>query len=349
MKIAVIFGGISTERNVSIAGGKAVIEALRSKDYEVIPIDPAFGKDALEKSESVISDIHKMLTPDDLKEFSPRNYLDCMNLDIFDEIDCAFIVLHGKYGEDGLVQSLLEFRGVPYTGSGVKASSLTIDKDASKMIFMAAGIPTAEWIPITSPENVTFEAIEDIRETLGKEIVIKPNDQGSTIGITIIKNGNIDDIKNAIDYAFQYSEKVLAEQFIEGRELTVGFVGDTLFPVIEIKPEKGFYDYEAKYTKGKTEYICPAEIPEDIADFMTNLADTAIKVLGCEGFGRVDFRLNEEGVPFCLEANTIPGFTSQSLVPMGAKLMDIDFPELCEELINLAINKNKIKMEKIND
>jgi D-alanine-D-alanine ligase len=349
LKIAVVFGGISTERNVSISGGKAVVEALEGLGHEVIPVDPAFGKDAIEKSKSVISDIHKMLTPEDLKEFSPRNYIDCINLDVFDDIDCAFIVLHGKYGEDGLIQSLLEFREVPYTGSDVKSSSLTIDKDSSKMIFSAAGIPTPEWLTLSSPNQANHDTATEIRDTLGKELVIKPNDQGSTIGISIVKNGNIDDIVAAIELAFNYSEKVVVEQFIEGRELTVGFVGDNMLPVIEIIPEKGFYDYEAKYTKGKSEYVCPAEISEDIAEFMTNLAHTAINVLGCEGFGRVDFRLNEEGVPYCLEANTIPGFTSQSLVPMAAKEIGIGFPELCEELIKLATDKHKLKKGKLND
>lgn len=346
MKIAVLFGGISTERNVSISGGKAVIEALRSKGHEVIPIDPAFGSEALEKSESAIYDIQQMITPEDLKAYSPRNYMDCVNLDIFNEIDCAFIVLHGKYGEDGLIQSLLEFRQIPYTGSDVKASSISIDKDASKMIFTAADIPTPQWVTLSYRDDIDFELIKDIRDSLGKEIVIKPNDQGSTIGISIIKDGNLDDIKNAMELAFKYSEKIVIERFIPGRELTVGFVGDNMLPVIEIIPEKGFYDYEAKYTKGKSQYECPADIPDDISEFMTNLAYTAINVIGCSGFGRVDFRLTDEGVPACLEVNTIPGFTSQSLVPMAAKEIGIEFPELCEELINLAIDKHNYKNNK---
>ena len=343
MKIAVLFGGISTERNVSISGGKAVMNALRKKGHEVIPIDPAFGADALEKSESVISDIHQFLTPEDLKQFSKRSYIECINLDIFDEIDAAFIVLHGKYGEDGLIQALLEFRGVPYTGSDVKASSLAMDKDTSKLILGAADVLTPQWTVLMQEDTDDLDLLDDVRKMLGNEIVVKPNDQGSTIGISIIRDGNLDDLSNAVKLAGKYSRKIIVERYIEGRELTVAFVGDQFLPVIEIVPEKGFYDYEAKFTKGKTEYICPADISEDIAEFMTNHAVSAAAAIGCSGFGRVDFRLNDEGLPICLEANTIPGFTEMSLVPMAAKEAGIDFPELCEKIVEIAINDHKNK------
>ncbi|MBE2189125.1 MAG: D-alanine--D-alanine ligase [Desulfobulbaceae bacterium] len=341
MKIAVVYGGISTERNVAIAGGKAVIEALRSLDYEVVPVDPAYGADFLVRSEEQIADIEKFHDIEDLKQFEKRAYIDCIASDVFDSIDVAFIVLHGKYGEDGLIQSLLELRGIPYTGSKVKASALSSDKAASKIMFASAGVLTPQWEMVHKKDIDNLEVYKDLRSSLGKELVIKPNDQGSTIGLTIIDNGNLDDIHNAIVLANKYSDPVLVEKYIEGRELTVGIIGGEALPIIEIITHDGFYDYEHKYTKGKTEYICPADLTDDIAEFTSTMATIVYNVLGCDGFARVDFRLDDEGQPWCLELNTIPGFTSKSLVPMAAKEIGIEFPELCEKIVNLALNKEK--------
>ncbi|PKL86312.1 MAG: D-alanine--D-alanine ligase [Ignavibacteriae bacterium HGW-Ignavibacteriae-1] len=341
MKIAVVYGGISTERNVAIAGGKAVIEALRSLNYEVVPVDPAYGADFLARSEEQIADIEKFHDIEDLKQFETRAYIDCIASDIFDTIDVVFIVLHGKFGEDGLIQSLLELRGIPYTGSKVKASALSSDKAASKMMLSAAGVLTPQWEMVHKSDIDNLDVYKDLRSSLGKELVVKPNDQGSTIGLTIIDNGNLDDIHNAIVLASKYSDPVMVEKYIEGRELTVGIIGGEVLPIIEIITHDGFYDYEHKYTKGKTEYICPADLTDDIAEFTATMATIVYNVLGCDGFARVDFRLDDEGQPWCLELNTIPGFTSKSLVPMAAKEIGIEFPELCEKIVNLALNKEK--------
>ncbi|MBX3044747.1 MAG: D-alanine--D-alanine ligase [Candidatus Kapabacteria bacterium] len=344
MKIAVIFGGISTERNVAITGGRSVIEALRGLGYDVMPCDPAFGAEFFEQSENLFSDMSQFNDIEEIQNYDPRNYINAINSSHFDEIDAAFIVLHGKYGEDGLIQSLLEFRGIPYTGSKVKASSLSSDKSASKYAFASSGVLTPPWI-LVSREDVKNENLSrEIRNQFGKELVIKPNDQGSTIGLTIVETGNLDDIERGLELASKYSNDILIEKYIAGRELTVGIVGDDALPIIEIDIEDGFYDYEHKYTKGKTNYICPAEISEDIAEFTQSMALAAYHSLGCSGFGRVDFRLDDEGQPFCLEVNTIPGFTAQSLVPMAAKLVGTEFPELCKKLIDIAIedfNKRK--------
>lgn len=336
MKIAVIFGGISTERNVSLTGGKAVIKALKEKGHDILPIDPAFGADCLISDDELINP-SVMPTLEELKKYSPKLLIDCVNSKHFDEVDAAFIVLHGKYGEDGTIQALLELRGIPYTGSNVKASSISIDKISSKMMFIAAGIPTPQFM-VVSPKNYhNYEFFEEIRDTLGKDIVIKPNDQGSTIGITILDSGNLDDIHDAIVEASKYSKYVLVEQFIDGREITAGIVGGEALPIIEIVPESGFYDYEHKYSKGKTEYVCPAEISDDITEFTQNVALSVYQAIGCSGFSRVDFRLDEDGQPYCLEINTIPGFTETSLVPKAAAEVGIDFPELCERIIEIAL------------
>lgn len=341
MKIAVIFGGISTERNVAITGGRSVIEALTGLGHEIIACDPAFGADFQAKSETLISDMSQFNDIDEIASYNPRNYIDAINSPLFDDIEAAFIVLHGKYGEDGLIQSLLEFRGIPYTGSNVKSSSLSSDKSASKTCFISAGVLTPPWT-LVSREGIKKEGLsKDIRTQFGKEIVVKPNDQGSTIGLTIIKGGNLDEIEAALELAAKYSSDVLIEQYIGGRELTVGIVDGDALPIIEIEIEDGFYDYEHKYTKGKTNYICPAELSDDITEFTQTMALAAYHSLGCSGFGRVDFRLDEEGQPFCLEVNSIPGFTSQSLVPKAAKLVGIEFPELCDKLIKIAIQDFK--------
>ena len=345
MNIAVIFGGISTERNVSIVGGKAVVEALRSKGYNVIPIDPAFGADKERKAEAIINDetanqkISNFVTVEELSQFSPKNYLDCVNSELFNNIDCAFIVLHGKYGEDGTIQNLLELRGIPYIGSGARASAVAMDKLTSKILFAANGIVTPPWEMIHPNDADDEEFIADLRKVLGKKIVIKPADQGSTIGLSIVQDGYVENIANAIKSAAKYSPNIMAEKYIDGREITVPILAQEPLPIVEIVAEDGFYDYQHKYTKGKTNYICPAELPADIAEFTQNMALSAYNVIGCKGFARIDFILNEDGQPYCLEVNTIPGFSSTSLMPMSAKAIGIEFPELCEKLIDIATGK----------
>ncbi|MBI5324068.1 MAG: D-alanine--D-alanine ligase [Ignavibacteriae bacterium] len=344
MKVAVLFGGISPERNVSIKGGLAVIKALQEIGHEVIPIDPAFGVNGKLSVEEIISPANS-ISLEELTKYNPKNIIDCINSELFDDIDIAFIVLHGQYGEDGKIQALLELRGIPYTGSNIKASAVGIDKLASKMMFLAAGISTPQWMTVRQKDFNNYDYFEDIRSELGGNLVIKPNDQGSTIGITIVEDGNLDEINHGVDLASKYSEIVIVEQYIEGREIHVGIVGGEALPLIEIIPEEGFYDYEHKYTKGKTEYICPAEVTDDIAEFIQNQALTAYNIVGCSGFARADFRLNDEGLPFLLEINTIPGFTETSLVPMAAREIGIEFPELCDRIIQQVFNKNNHDVE----
>ena len=275
--VAVLFGGISPERNVSIAGGRAVVKALEGKGYDVIPVDPAYGAEGVVKGTELInSDDFPPI--DEYKTFDTKSILDCIQSEIFDSINVAFLVLHGHNGEDGKVQSLLQLRGIPYTGSGIKASSIAIDKIASKMLFAAAGILSPEWTPVKEKDYDNYEFYEDIRGELGKHIVIKPNDQGSTFGISIVDSGNLDDMMEAVKKAAKYSDNVLIEKYIAGKEITIGIVGEDILPAIEIVPEEGFYDYEHKYTKGKTEYLCPADITEDVEGFTQDMAHLAFQV-----------------------------------------------------------------------
>jgi D-alanine-D-alanine ligase len=179
--------------------------------------------------------------------------------------------------------------------------------------------------------------LHDLRNQLSNKLVIKPSNQGSTVGLTIVDSGNLEDIADAIRYAAQFSNNLIAERYIPGREITVGILDDKPLPVLEIIVEGGYYDYNHKYTKGKTKYDCPANLSEDIAEFTQNMALSAYNAVGCKGFARVDFILSEEGQPFCLEVNTIPGFTNSSLLPMAAKANGIEFDDLCEKLIHIAL------------
>ncbi len=339
MKVAVLLGGISPERNVSIAGGVAVAKALTGKGYDVVLIDPAYGEEGKRNiDDMVIPD--SAPTDEELSKFSAKKIIECINSSLFDDIDVVFLVLHGTNGEDGKVQALLELRGIPYTGSKVKASAIAIDKLSSKMLFLAAGISTPQWMRVRKKDFDNYDFYKDIRDELGNKLVFKPNDQGSTIGITITDSGNLDDIHTGVMNASLFSDIVLVEQYIEGREITCGIVGGQALPLIEIVPNEGYYDYKNKYTKGNTNYICPAELSADITEFIQNQTLAAFNIIGCSGLARADFRLDDENQPFLLEVNTIPGFTATSLVPMAAKEVGIEFPELCEEIINIALNKD---------
>lgn len=337
MKIALLLGGLSTERDISIRSGFSIFKALSNQGYEVISIDPAMGLKGYCLDENDILNLPKFNQIENPEKLL-KNYLLPLTDPRFNEFDVAFISLHGKYGEDGTIQSMLEMIGIPYTGSGPLSSALSMDKNKSKIIFAFNGIKTPYWVTLTKDDIGNFELYKDIREEFGKTIVFKPNDQGSTVGTTIILDGNLDSIHSACLEASKYSNTIIVERYIKGREITVGILGDTPLPIVEIVPEGGFYDFMHKYTKGKTEYICPADISEDITEFTQQMALSAFEALGCKGFARADFRLNEEGEPFILEINTIPGLSDLSLLPMAAKEFGIDFPELCKKIIDLALS-----------
>ncbi len=336
MNIAVFLGGLSTERDISIRSGAAIFKALKELNHNVILIDPALGSEGIFSSPDMI---HKLplFSEIEFDEHPQKKYLEVMNHNVLNSIDFAFIALHGKFGEDGTIQTLLELKGIPYSGSGPKASAIGMDKNLSKIIFSATGVPTPRWTTVQSSEIENFELCEELRKEFGKKMVVKPNDQGSTVGTSIILDGNLDNIKAALAHAGKYSNLILVEDYIDGREITVGIIGQQALPIVEIIPQSGFYDFEHKYIPGKTEYVCPAELPEDVSEFVQNTALLAYRAIGCRGFARVDFRLNEDFEPFALEINTIPGFTETSLVPKAAKAIGIEFPELCQRIIDESL------------
>lgn len=332
IKAAVLLGGTSPEREVSQSSGKSVYEALKNSDYEIKLIDPAYGKDQPSEAESFFSKTK-------FSEISNDNYLSAINSGIFDDIDVAFIALHGKWGEDGTIQSLLELKNIPYTGSGVLSSSLSMDKSMSKIMFQHYEVKTPKWFVIKK-DLVEYKTIKsEIKKLFSYPCIIKPNDQGSTIGLSICRGDS--EVEDAIDEAFKFSDTVLVEEYIKGREMAVGILEQHALPIVEIKPKHLIYDYECKYTDGMSEYFVPAEIPENIAHHLHHKALQAFNSLGCKDFGRVDFILDKDYNSYCLEVNTLPGLTSHSLFPKGAKAEGIGFPELMDRIIKNTLNEKK--------
>lgn len=249
-------------------------------------------------------------------------------------MDIVFIALHGKWGEDGTVQSLLELKGIKYTGSDVLSSAISIDKAKTKILLRHCGVNTPEWILINKLS--TKDAGSQIYEKIGLPFIVKPNDQGSTVGFSLCKS--IDDLGQALDLAFKYSDNALIEKFIKGRETTCTILGNRALPIVEIKPKHELYDYECKYTHGMSQYICPAEISHESEKSIIEQSLKASKSCGCKVYCRIDFMLDENNIAHCLEINTNPGMTNLSLVPMSAKAVGIEFPELCEQIITLSLN-----------
>jgi len=343
VNIIVLTGGSSAERNVALASGKAISAALKRSGHNVRVVDPVFGQnqpdeDTIFQDRPVIG--KEFPTAEELHAFSNRKVMECINSSLFDNIDIVFLGLHGKFGEDGRIQSLLELRGVNYTGSGVTSSAMAMDKNISKIMFNHYNIPTAKWLMLKKGISEPIKVDESIKLQIGYPAVIKPNDEGSTVGLSIVQP-DVEDVQlgKALEDAFAYSDHVMAEEYIDGRELTVAILGDQSLPVVEIKPKSGFYDYVHKYTKGFTDYFCPADLPEKLAIDIREKAMIAHRSLGCSVYSRVDFRLNSRGESYCLEVNTLPGMTELSLVPKAAGASGIQFEELLNRIIELSLNK----------
>jgi D-alanine-D-alanine ligase len=342
LNILVLMGGTSAERDVSLVSGESIVKALKEAGHRVMALDTA-------QERKLLSDDGKYLPggvkekPPNIKELDIRSKqaaLEAIHSFDFSDVDVIFIALHGGQGEDGTIQALLDLTGKPYTGSGVLASALSMNKAMSKKMFEREGILTPEWFSLEESEPVTVSTVERIIEkSFGFPCVVKPNDQGSTVGLAVVEQKRT--LAEALDCAREYSNHILIERYIPGRELTVGVLGDQPLPVVEIIPEHGIYDYECKYTHGKSNYVCPAQIPDEKAKEIQAIGLKAFQTLGCEGYARVDFRYGEDNQFYCLEVNTLPGMTSLSLVPMAAKAMGIDFPELVDRIARLALNKKR--------
>jgi len=298
-KVAVMLGGTSAERPVSLNSGNAVLAALTRQGVDAHAFDPA-----------------------------TRNLGDLIS----GEFDRVFIALHGRYGEDGCMQGALELLGIPYTGSGVMASAIGMDKWRTKLLWRAAGLPTADWDILTATSD--FTAVE---KKLGLPIFVKPAREGSSIGMSKVTEAGT--LKAAYETAVEHDTLVLAEKFIDGGEFTVGILGESALPLIRLAPapDKAFYDFEAKYIRNDTQYHCPAGLAEAQEMALRHLALDAFRLVGGRGWGRVDVMLDSLGNPYLLEVNTSPGMTDHSLVPMAARAAGLDFDQLCMAILEQTL------------
>jgi D-alanine-D-alanine ligase len=334
MRITVLMGGTSSERDVSLATGVRIVEALRQRGHEVRAVDPARGPITDDEYAGLTSKTVVQTAPPSeaalrqlAREALPRLVT---NLPKRGETDVVFLALHGGMGEDGTLQALLDLNGVPYTGSGHLSSALGMDKEVSKQLFRQAGVTTADWL--MAPATV-----DEVRAQLGFPVIVKPSKQGSTVGLSLVKEPA--DLQRAIDEAFEFDDEVMIEQFIAGRELTVGILGDEALPVGEIIPKHEIYDYECKYTAGMAEERFPAELSPEEAARVQDEARGAFRALKLGGYARIDFRMAGDGTFYCLEANTLPGMTQTSLIPQAAAAAGISFPELCDRIVQLALER----------
>lgn len=331
MKIAVLLGGTTAEREVSLSSGLAVTRALRSRGHEAAVIDTARGFIPAGEEDSLLPDGVHSAPPTALEgTLAPAALAELRELQ---QADLAFLALHGGAGEDGSLQAMLELMGVRYTGSGPLGSGIAMDKDVSKRLLRDAEVPTLPWRLARAPGfDYDPEAVEDF---VGYPCIVKPSRQGSSVGLTIVERP--ERLRAAVDAAAPYDSEVMIERYVRGRELTVGILGDQPLPPVEIRPKKGIYDYESKYTPGMTEYLCPAPLDREVTAQVQSYALRAFRVLKLRGYARIDFILAKEQL-FCLEANTLPGMTATSLLPKGAAAIGIDFPELCERIVQQAAN-----------
>ena len=350
MKITVLMGGTSSERDVSLASGVRVAEALRSHGHEVLSVDTAHGILSAGDEQAMLGGKVVKTIPPDVQALVRLNAQLPSTLRSLPSTDVVFLALHGGQGEDGTLQALLDLTGVPYTGSGHLASALAMDKDLSKHLFRTAGVPTADWLmaPSSGLENrdsglgdAKKRFTVDVQDKLGLPVVVKPSKQGSTVGLNVVKK--IEDLWPSIEEAFKYDDEVMVEQFIPGRELTVGILGDEALPVGEIIPVHEIYDYECKYTAGMAKEIFPADLTSEETNTVQELARRAFRALKLGGYARIDFRMSPDGVFYCLEANTLPGMTGLSLIPQAAQAAGISFPELCERIVQLAVDARGAK------
>jgi D-alanine-D-alanine ligase len=330
VRVTVLTGGTSAERDVALASAVQVIAALRSRSHEVSVVDTARGYIPAADEPALLSGVVGTEPPslEQLRSLEQGLLLSGLaNLAVVRDADVLFLALHGGRGEDGTIQTLLEMVGVPYTGSGRLGSAMAMDKDISKRLFRTAGVATADWVMAPA-------ARDQVGRDFGWPVVVKPSKQGSTVGLTVVKSAG--EYDQAVALARQYDDEVMIERFVPGRELTVGVLEGTALAVGEIIPRHEIFDYECKYTPGMSQEIFPAALPAKVTAECQRLSLLAHEALKLGGYSRVDFRLTPAGELFCLEVNTLPGMTATSLLPQAAQADGIAFPELCERICRAA-------------
>lgn len=336
MKIVVLAAGTSSEREVSISSGKMVCKALRAKGHDAVLVDVFFGTDEKtvfgRKEYDVIKEAERLsgMTKLVAAEQKKRSSLFGPNvLELCREADIVFLALHGKNGEDGKLQAAFDLLGIPYTGSGSLGSALAMDKGLTKEIFTYYGIETPKGFHKEKGDGKSPES-----EGIGYPCVVKPSCGGSSVGVSIVSDRASFD--KAVEACYVQDDEAVVEQYISGREFSIGVLDGMALPIIEIEPLEGFYDYENKYKPGATKDTCPAVLPDETARAMQDCAVRVFRALRLGAYARMDFLLQEDGSFFCLEANTLPGMTPTSLLPQEAAAIGMDFPTLCERLIALS-------------
>lgn len=348
MNIVVLAGGLSTERDVSFKTGSMVAAALKENGHRVILLDVFMGYgeqevdlngifDRADEISVKVSDIPEVAPDLAAVKASRKDQSPCFFgpnvIRMCQMADIVFMALHGENGENGKLQAAFDLLGVKYTGSDYLSSAIAMNKGMAKKLFVEAGIPTPKGIAMTR------ETREDDVTKLNLHLpcVVKPCCGGSSIGVTIVRDAA--EFKAALDEAFRWEDELVIEEFVEGREFSVGVIEGKALPVIEIAPIQGFYDYKNKYKAGSAVETCPAELPEDVSAQMRHYAEEVAKVIGLDTYSRSDFLLDKDGNMFCLEANTLPGMTPTSLLPQEAAVVGVNFNELCEKLIDISMKK----------
>ncbi|HEX4051450.1 MAG TPA: D-alanine--D-alanine ligase [Steroidobacteraceae bacterium] len=336
MRIAVLFGGTSEERDVSIASAAQVIPALRARGHEVIGVDTASGRLSATAERRLLEDPVAREPPSDRAIAAVRSRAIALSPQAFDvrDIDVVFLALHGGAGEDGRLQAMLDLSGLAYTGSNHIASATAMDKDQSKRLFGSVQVPTPAWLMAPADPGASLPAAE-VGAKLGWPVIVKPNKQGSTVGLSIVREAA--GLAPAIERAHTYDNEVMLEQYIAGREFTVGILEGTALPVGEIITSREVFDYEAKYQAGAAREVFPADLPAAEATELQRLALAAHHVLKLGAYSRIDFRRDARGCFWCLEANSLPGLTATSLLPQAAHAAGISFDELLERICRAAV------------
>lgn len=345
MKIVVLCGGTSTERDVSITSGSLICKALKEKGHDTVLLDVYLGLDDVDMSRVFTlaeNGLYKKAvlgeTMPDMSEIkklrdNPEVFFGPNVLKICKEADIVFMALHGENGENGKVQAAFDLMGIKYTGTGYEGSMLAMSKDLTRKVLMASDVNMARGITIEKEQSY-----EDVKDKLFVPSVVKPSNGGSSVGVTIVNT--VEELESAIIEAKKYDGVIVIEEYIKGREFSVGVMEGKALPIIEIIPKQGFYDYKNKYQAGMTEEICPAHLSEEDAFAMQKKAKKAYKALGLNVYSRIDFILSEkDNIPYCLEANTLPGMTPMSLLPQEARAAGIEYADLCEKIIEISLKK----------
>ena len=341
MNIVVLAGGNSTEREVSISSGQGVCQALRERNHKAILVDAYFGKESMEgelfsdkyDTEQAAAWMRKQ--SNNLEEVmkTRQEFFGPHVLEICQKADIVFLALHGANGEDGKVQSVLDLMGIKYTGCGPLSSGMAMDKGITKMVFEAKGVPTPKGMTLEKGECSSY--LSDYG--MDFPVIVKPCCGGSSVGVCIAHNQQ--EYGAALMEAFSYENQVVVEQFITGREFSVAVVDGKAYPVIEIAPLEGFYDYKNKASAGSCVETCPADLPASLTKEMQMYAEKGYEALNLQAYARLDFLMEEDGSMYCLEANTLPGMTPTSLIPQEASVIGMNYPQLCEKLIEVSLKK----------